>query len=302
MKVLTLGHSLGNDSNWMLSLIANAEGCEDLTVGFLYYSGCALGRHVRYMTENIPDYNLYLSSSATPNEPPTVIEHATMRRAIVQDDWDVIVMQGGVFEIAEDETYTNGNIQKIQDYVNTHKKNPNAIFLWHMPWPFATEWELQKKKSEDPEKNSYYKGYQKYDNDRSKFYTAAAKCVNDHILTDKTFVRLIPTGTAFENALSSYLTEFELHRDYAHATDLARVIAAYTFFCVVTGVKQLTEIKLDVVPGKLRKSKKVQDTDKVLTDNEKALILEAVNNALKEPLKVTQSQYIERPADYIYAW
>ena len=50
MKVLTIGHSLGNDANWLLSLVANAEGCEDLTVGFLYETGCPLFRHVRYLT------------------------------------------------------------------------------------------------------------------------------------------------------------------------------------------------------------------------------------------------------------
>ena len=38
------------------------------------------------------------------------------------------------------------------------------------------------------------------------------------------------------------------------------------------------------------------DEDWVLTDAEKALILESVNNALKNPLQVTQSQYTQRPA------
>ena len=42
LKILTLGHSLGNDCNHMLSLIAGAEGFTDLEVGYLYYSGCRL--------------------------------------------------------------------------------------------------------------------------------------------------------------------------------------------------------------------------------------------------------------------
>ncbi len=301
MKVLTIGHSLSNDANWLLSLVANAEGCEDFTVGFLYDTGCPLFRHVKYLTENTQGYTLYLSSSDKPEQPPVALERATMRQGIERDNWDIIVMQGGTFEIAEDATYTSGNIQTIQDYVNQHKKNENAVFFWNMPWPFATVPELQLKKNPDPLKNSYYRGYQKYDNDRAKFYAAITKCVNTHIMTNETFVRLIPTGTAFENAMSSYLTEFDLHRDYSHATDLARVIASYTYYCVLTGVEQLAEIKLNAIPGALRNSKKVRDTDRVLTESEKAIILESVNNALKNPLQITKSQYTEAPADYIPA-
>ncbi len=301
MKVLTIGHSLSNDANWMLSLVANAEGYKDLTVGFLYDSGCSLTRHVHYLRDKVPGYTLYLSSTNTPHQPPVAIEKATMLQGIKKDCWDIIVMQGGTFEIAEDVTYTDGNIQTIQDYVNQHKQNENAVFMWNMPWPFATVPELQLKKNPDPLKNSYYKGYQKFDNDRTKLYAAITKCVNTHIMPNESFVRLIPTGTAFENAMSSYLTEFDLHRDYAHATDLARVIASYTYYCVLTGVEQLAQIKLNIIPGALRNSKKVRDTDRVLTENEKAIILEAVNNALKNPLQVTQSQHTEVPANYLPA-
>ena len=301
LKVLTIGHSLSNDANWLLSLVADAEGYENLTVGFLYYSGCSLSKHVQFMNSNSTEYKLWLSSTETANEAPQEIDNVTMQTAVEYDYWDIIIMQGGVFEIAEDATYTSGAIQLIQKFVNEHKKNPNATFMWHMPWAFATELELQKKKDTDLSKNSFHQGYKAYDNDRTKFYAAFAKCVNDHILPDETFVDMIPTGTAFENAVSSYLTEFDMHRDYSHATDLARVIAAYTMYCVLTGVEQLEEIKLDAIPKTLLNATLDKSKDRVLTVNEKALILESVNNALKNPLHITQSQYTEAPADYIPA-
>ena len=120
------------------------------------------------------------------------------------------------------------------------------------------------------------------------------KCVNDHIVPDETFQYLIPSATAFENALSSYLEEKDLHRDYAHASDLGRVIASYTWFCTLTGVEQLEQIKLDTIPKNFFKST-VAAEDRVLTDVEKAIILESVNNALANPLQMTQSQYTEDP-------
>ncbi len=295
LKVLTLGHSLAVDAAYMLSLVAAAEGYEDMVVSTLYYSGCPLYRHVEYLTNNSAEYILYSTSTKTANEPPAALENVTMQYALELDYWDVIIMQGGTFEVGEKTTYTVGHIQTIQNYVNEHKKNPDAVFMWHMPWAFATEEGLQLMYTHStPEKNPYINGYKNYDNDRLKFYEAFTKHVADFIMTDETFTKLLPTGTAVENALTSYMTEWDLIRDYAHVTDYGRLLAAYTWFCVLTGVEQLEEVKLDAIPRKFFKSN-LGANDRVLTDTEKAIIVESVNNALKNPLQVTQSQYTEAP-------
>lgn len=293
LKVLTIGHSLAVDSGHMLALIADAEGYEEMTVATLYYSGCPLNKHVKFLTENSPEYNLYLSSTTTPNSVPHITQDITMKDAIMRDYWDIIIMQGGVFEIAEDSTYKSGHIQTIQNFVNENKRNPNAIFGWHMPW--ATPVDLELRNMYPNENNTYITNYTKYNDDRATFYEAITKCVGDNIVTDSTFALLIPSGTAMQNAWSSYLTEKDLHRDYAHASDLGRVIASYTWYCVLTGVDHLDEIKLNSVPKHFLVAELVIE-DWVLTDTEKAIILESVNNALANPLEMTQSQYTEAPA------
>ena len=126
-------------------------------------------------------------------------------------------------------------------------------------------------------------------------YKEVAKCVGDHIMTDKTFEKMIPSATVFENALSSYLEEEDMHRDYVHASDLGRVMVAYTWFAVLTGKDQLEAINLDVIPRSLLKTT-LGGGSWTLTDAEKAIILESVNNALKNPLQMTQSQYTQAPA------
>lgn len=293
LKVLTLGHSLAVDSGHMLALIANAEGYKEMKVGTLYYSGCPLYRHVEFLNANAPEYKLYISSTEDPSSPPEVMENFTMLDALRFEYWDVIVMQGGVFEIAYDEKYRDGNIQRIQDYVNQNKLNPTAIFAWNMAWAPPTNNELR---DQYPyENNSYYSSYIPFGDNRTNLYQAITKCVENNILTDETFQFMIPSGTAMENALSSYLEETDLHRDYVHATDLARVMVSYVWFCRLTGVDHLEQIKLDTIPKQFFKS--TQDLqDRVLTDAEKAIILEAVNNALANPLQMTQSEYTEAPA------
>lgn len=293
LKVLTLGHSLALDAGHMLALVAATEGYTDMTVGTLYYAGCRLYKHVEFLTNDSREYNLYISSTATANETPVIMKSVTMGEAIKYDYWDIIIMQGGVFEIAESTTYIDGNIQTIQNYVNDNKLNHNAVFAWNMTWAPPVDNDLRSTYPNVP--NIYIDRYVTYNDNRTELYNAITQCVGDDIVTDDSFQYLIPSGTAIENALSSYLEEKDLHRDYAHATDLGRVIASYTWFCTLTGVEQLEEIKLDAIPKNFFKSIEAAE-DYVLTDAEKAIIVESVNNALKNPLEMTQSQYTEAPA------
>ena len=293
LKVLTLGHSLTVDCGHMLALIAAAEGYEHLKVGTLYYSGCPLPRHVQFLTDNSPEYNLYISSAKTPNMIPEITNDVTMEYALRLDYWDIIIMQGGVFEIAEDKTYTNGNIQTIQKYVQENCQNPNVQFAWHMAWAPPVDNSLRDQYPY-PDNNTYYSSYIPYSDDRTTLYQQIVKCVEKNIVTDETFQFVIPTGTAMENALSSYLEEKDIHRDYVHASDLARVMNSYLWFCKLTGVEELTEVKMDTIPVGFFKSTQGFE-DRVLTDAEKAIILESVNNALKTPFAMTQSQYTTAP-------
>lgn len=71
-------------------------------------------------------------------------------------------------------------------------------------------------------------------------------------------------------------------------------MVSYAWFCRLTGVEKLDEIKLDTVPVALFRSNTGTE-DWVLTEAEKALILESVNNALADPLNMTPSQYTAAP-------
>ena len=293
LKVLTLGHSLALDSGFMLNLICGAEGVQDyeeVIIGTLYYSGCSLSKHVKFMEEDAAEYELHISSSKTPNEPPKVMYQIDMRSAVIYDYWDIVVMQDGVFEIAQSSSYTLGNAQKLQQFVEENRLNTRVNFAWHMTWVAPTDNTLRDKYPYEP--NTYYSNYERYNHDRSTVYKAVAKCVEDHVMNDESFEFVIPSATAFENALSSYLEETDLHRDYVHATDLGRVIASYTWYCKLMGIEKLEEIKLSSIPVKFLNSTS-STTDVVLTDMEKAVILESVNNALANPTKMTQSKYTQ---------
>ena len=295
LKVLVLGHSLAVDTGHMLALVANAEGYTGLKLATLYHSGCSLTQHVDFLTNNKREYSLYVSDSANP-APPVVTPDVTMYEAIRYDNWDVIVMQGGVFELGYESTFKTTHIQTIIDYVNQNKFNKDAVFVWHMPWSFPTDPELQAMHPHTP--NPFINGYIPFNNDRRAFYDAMAKCVNDFILTNDTFVELIPSGTAVENAHSSYMGDWDLHRDYGHASDYARLMTSYVWYCKLMGIEHLDEMKQTTIPVKFfRSNTGLQDVQ--LTELEINIALESINNALKTPLAVTQSQYTEAPEGYV---
>lgn len=295
LRVITIGHSLAVDCGNTLNRIFAAEGTgeyDEVYIATLYYSGCPLYKHVNYLTQNAPEYNLYISSSTTPESPPTIMDNVTMYDALRFAYWDIVIMQGGVFEIGIDATYTDGNIQIIQNYVLDSCLNPNPVFAWHMAWATPTDNTLRDMYPKSP--NTYYSSYEKFGSSRTNFYNCIAQCVEDHILTDETFQFMIPAGTALENALSSYLEESDIHRDYAHASDYGRVIASYVWYCRIMGVDQISEVKMDTVPVQFLKKK--ENGELVLTQAQKDIIIESVNNALSNPVEMTQSQYTEAPA------
>ena len=292
LKILTLGSSSSVDAFHMLNMVAAAEGVEqELVIGTLYYSGCKLSQHAKFLKENSPVYQLYLSSSATPNNPPTIMENITMQMALRQDCWDIIFLQGGGGETMEDEAFTNGNIEIIKNYVLENKLNPEAVFGYHAIGISSTDKDLIATYPLSP--NTYETSAAKYDYDRTRIYAERVDRLQRFVETDQDYQYRIYSITAVENAITSYLGQKGIKRDYTHLTDIGRLIVAYCCYCELYGVTELTEVKLDAITRSFLKTTPDKTQDRVLTDAEKALILEAVNNTIKNPFTITQSQITE---------
>lgn len=296
LKILTLGSSSSVDSNHMINLVAAAEGIgqyEEVIIGTLYYSGCKLSQHVQFLSQNSPVYRLYLSSTKTSGNPPQPMDDVTMQMALTFDYWDVIFLQASGGESMDDSAFTNGNIETIRNYVNEHKFNPLAIFGWHAIGVSSTDPDLIATYPYSP--NGYETSAAKYNYDRELMLTERTSRLERYIMSDPTYVYVVPSCTAVENAITSYLGQKGIKRDYTHLTDVGRLIASYVWYCELFGVEELTEIKVDKIPKSFLKSTADKNQDLVLTEGEKAVIMEAVNNTLKNPLQLTPSQITTEP-------
>jgi hypothetical protein len=159
-------------------------------------------------------------------------------------------------------------------FVQENKTNPNARFVWNMTWAFQSD-------------NTHEIFMTNHKGDQMVMYNMILDTVKEKVVPRDDFSAIIPSGTAVQNARTSYFGD-TLTKDTLHLNNLGRVIAGYTTWATLTG-KPIEEINLP--PARTYDLPEVV----VLTETDKAVIIEAVNNAIANPWAVTPSTYTEKP-------
>ena len=125
--------------------------------------------------------------------------------------------------------------------------------------------------------------------DQMAMYDALVNTVNEKILSRTDFSAVIPTGTAVQNARTSYFGD-KLCKDTYHLNNLGKVIAAYTAWSKLTG-QTVTEVKLQNPIT----TRDLPTPAVILTEDDKKVIVESVNNAINNPYAITQSEFTKQP-------
>lgn len=320
MKILLIGHSLGVDSIFMFpDVVKNEGGFDKMVVGFLYHSGCRVAQHVEYAKQNARQYAYYeydistqdqwLRADCNGNFSPCAAGAAndiyiedgsiaqTLEFGIQRHDWDLVILQGGSHESAgnADSWYnTNGKqpnltgyIQELKDYVNETdiEKGSPFQFAWNMVWTPPADRSVRKD-STNQLLDLYYGG------DENLLYQDMAKVLKDTVETNFQWEYVFPNATVIQNIKSTTLDNLEIYRDYAHVTDFGRLAAAYSWYCVLTG-KDITECEIPAMNHKVLLNKVAYNTgvDMELSEEYRAILIEAVGNAIANPYAVTPSAY-----------
>lgn len=311
MKILLIGHSTGMDSAYMLPAVAKNEGVENLVVGMLYHSGCRLGQHVEYLTGNAPQYAYYELDVATqeswyradaagnflPCAPDAkndiYIEDGsigqTMQFGISRHDWDIVVMQAGCWEAAnkQDGAYTpnfDADIKTIQDYVlaNDINKDTAPKFAWNMIWGTPDDHTMLNEGYKfNLEKN--------FGGDSLAFYNAIAETTRDLIKPEENFSYFMPSATVLRNMQAQGMTPQQLYRDTIHGSDITRVAVSYLWYCTFFGA-DIESCNLNAIPSAFLMDSLMRNTNTNLefTAEQKAIIVNAVKNAIANPYAITE--------------
>ena len=302
LKILTIGNSLSVDAGRMLAYVAQQEGSQGIKVGTLYKANCSVQEHADFLTNNKPNYWYYESGFDAQNPGtltagslvPSETKNYVGYDAIVAEDWDIIVMQHSVFGAGKPETY-DASIGTIIDYVNAHKTNPNAVFVWNMTWMPPVDAELLSTAEVAGRSPGFSKSYISYTKDpldreaQTMMYEMITGAVEEKIATDSRFVYVLPSATMMHNALTA-TSDKVMYRDYIHGSDYGRLMNAYLWYSMFTG-KTITEPAVDTIPGALRYASADQRSDLVLTRRMQDVLVESVHNAIADPFQLTVSQY-----------
>ena len=307
LKILTIGNSLSVDAGRMLAYVAQQEGSEGIKVGTLYKANCSVQEHADFLVNDKPKYWYYESGFDAQNPGtltagslvPSETKNYVGYDAIVAEDWDIIVMQHSVFGAGKPETY-DASIGTIIDYVNTHKTNPNAVFVWNMTWMPPVDAELLSTAEVAGRSPGFSKSYISYTKDpldreaQTMMYEMITGAVEEKIATDSRFTYVLPSATMMHNALSA-TSDQVMYRDYIHGSDYGRLMNAYLWYSMFTG-KTITEPAVTKIPGALRYASANQSNDLTLTQRMQDILVESVGNAIENPYELTASELVEEKA------
>jgi len=253
LKILCIGNSFSQDTTAYVAEIAKAIGYEDVVIANLYIGGCPICKHYRHLQEDLPAYrydrNEGFGWTQTPN--------CKISDAIKAEKWDWISIQHGS---SGGERYTEPScyqdLPALVEEVKALAPSTTKI-AYNLTW--AGEPEFDRPEMID------------FGRDQLALFAAICHTTQECVVPVPGIDRVVPTGTAVQNARTTALKS-RMSRDGYHLSyDIGRYLAGLIFFAALTGVS---------VENVSFRPKEVSDVDV-------ELILRAVGLAMNEPYRVS---------------
>ena len=269
LKVLAITSSFGLNTTQFFREIAIAEGMENAVIARAYAAGCTLEKHVNNMEEGVGIYDYSKNSTGK----WTMRYETSLQYALDDEYWDIIYIQQSAAQSPILSSYKD-YIDRLMAFVAPRASNPDVKYVWNMTWAYQGD-STQKVFVET------------FGGDQMAMYNSIVNCVQEKVVPRTDFCAIIPSGTAIQNARTSYFGD-TLTKDTYHLNNLGRVIAGYTMYATLTG-KPLTEVNIGAVNS--------SDVPAMLylNDTDRQVIIECVNNAIANPWEVTPSTYTTAP-------
>lgn len=217
LRILGIGNSFTDDGMTYLPNLLAAAGINNVVLGRLYIGGCSLQRHCKEYETNAPSYVYYKS---TKNKWETISKKATMLYGLLDENWDIIVVQQVSGESGILSSYQPW-LDQLLELVRYNCKNPGACIVWQQTWAYAS--------------NSNHPDYPKYSKNQIAMYQSIMSC-NQKIIDSTPLEIVIPTGTAIQNLRNAFPIASEHTRDGYHLSyKMGRYTAACTWFQALVG-------------------------------------------------------------------
>ncbi|MFC0317918.1 MULTISPECIES: DUF4886 domain-containing protein [Olivibacter] len=252
LRVLAIGNSFSEDAvEQYLYELADAAG-KKIVIGNLYIGGAPLSLHWENIQGNKETYRY---RKITADGLKSTHEQVSILTALQSEPWDYVSLQQASPLSGKFDTYVEplAGIKHFLDSV----QGPDVKFIWHQTWAYAP--------------NSTHAGFANYGKDQQQMYDAIMKA-SAEAKEQFGFDLLVPSGTAIQDARTTFLGD-NLTRDGYHLNlHIGRFIAACTWFESLFGEEAPTD----------------RYRPEGVTPEEAEVAKEAAHAAVKRPFKVTK--------------
>ena len=251
VRILAIGNSFSQDAvEQYLYELFDAAGIK-VVIGNMYIPGCSLERHYNNSVSDKAEYAYRkIVDGEKTNTPKTKLIDA-----LLDEPWDYISLQQASGKSGEYDTY-NPYLKSLISYLRRYAPKKDFKLVWHQTWAYSSD--------------SGHGEFPKYGSDQMQMYEAIVAATKN-ALKDNKFDVLVPSGTAIQNARTSYIGD-KMNRDGYHLElNYGRYTAACTWFEAISGKK---------VVGNSYAPATVDDGKKAVAQN-------AAHEAVRNPYKVT---------------
>ena len=217
VRVLAIGNSFSQDAvEQYLWELANEAGIK-MVIGNAYRGGQGFQSHWIDVTEanNTFEYRKVVDGRRS-NRPRTALAD------IIKDEpWQYITFQQVSQESGLTATF-EPYLTYLIEYTQGLQTNPNAAFGYHQTWAYSHD--------------STHGGFANYGNRQDVMYDSICQAVQYALQTHPEFKFVVPSGTAIQNARTTYLGD-NMNRDGYHLDlKMGRYTAACAWFETITGI------------------------------------------------------------------
>jgi hypothetical protein len=268
LKIMILGSSRSvNTFQLLYQAFKDQMPDKEFVMGVMYYSGCSMTMHERFIKNNEAVYHYYRNDGSgwviTPGK--------RMEEGLHGENWDVILLQAGTGDQAKNMQLETRKF--LKGFIDDHLIDPYALW-WHSTWFNSTDPSLYQppKTAADAAKV-----------DQIKQLTQTNDAAKAYVLNDPMFAGHVTSGTPMMYALKVLdVPETMIFRDHTHLTDFGCLLIAYSWYAQFTG-NPVTHINLDQIDAEYRQSYYQELGPLIITEEMKQIIIDTVNYTLKDP-------------------
>lgn len=253
VRILAIGNSFSEDAleGELYNLFRSKN--RQIVIGNLYIGGADFTTHLNNALYNSPAYSY---RKVNINGEKSILENISLLKAINDESWDFISMQQVSQQSGVIESFIP-SLAMLHSYVEGSNHYRKTRYLLHQTWAYAPR--------------STHFGFALYNRNQDVMFNAICETYRSAMNLAPVH-RVIPSGTAIQNARQTILGD-DLTRDGFHLSlDVGRFIAACTWFEGLTR----TDVRLNTyVP------RNVSDTIAVISKK-------AAHEAIRSPFKVSR--------------